>query len=367
MNRVLRAVLVTLLWVVVAAYIFYAATLARTHRNGLRVSEVRVGLLDSTAQGSLVGEREVRERLQRLGLRLVNRPVDSIRLQAIEEALLRNGFVSEVRAYMTEEGVLQIDLSQRRPLLRLLSGGMNSYVTREGYIFTTPPRSSLYLPVLTGDYRPPVEATFNGSLREEVDRQIAIMDSLILHLEREKYPHYRAERQNDSRLDSVRRLRIKRRGFLINRETDEEFDLRVKQKRAEKAALRRHFRYIGRQIQSRIDRLTDEQERLQREQKKLEKYYEDFVKLLTFVEHIEQDAFWRSEVVEICATRTAGGALDLSFIPRSGRFTIRFGRLEEVEYKLDKLEKFYRKGLPTLGWERYREIDVRFSDRVVCR
>ena len=223
------------------------------------------------------------------------------------------------------------------------------------------------LPVLTGDYRPPVEATFNGSLREEVDRQIAVMDSLILHLEREKYPHYRAERQNDSRLDSVRRLRIKRRGFLINRETDEEFDLRVKQKRAEKAALRRHFRYIGRQIQSRIDRLTDEQERLQREQKKLEKYYEDFVKLLTFVEHIEQDAFWRSEVVEICATRTAGGALDLSFIPRSGRFTIRFGRLEEVEYKLDKLEKFYRKGLPTLGWERYREIDVRFSDRVVCR
>lgn len=367
MQRILRIVLICLLWAVVAAYLFYAASTSRSARQNRRVHEVRIGVLDSTEQGSLIGESEVRERLRRSGLRVEGQPLDSVRLQAIEAALLRNGFVEEVRAYLTEEGVLQIDLSQRRPMLRLLSGGMNSYTTREGYIFTTPPRSSRYLPVLTGDYRPPVEVGFNGSLREEVDRQIAVLDSMIIALEREKYPHYRAERQNDQRLDSVRRLRIKRRGFLINRETDEEFDLRVKAKRAEKAALRRHFRYIGRQIQGRIDRLSDRQEALKSEQKKLEKYYEDFAKLLTFVEHIEKDAFWRSELVEIVATRTPGGALELSFIPRSGRFVIRFGRLEEIDYKLEKLERFYEKGLPSLGWNRYREVDVRFSDRVVCR
>lgn len=367
MQKLLRIVLICLLWAVVAAYVFYAATRSRTARTMRKVQEIRIEVMDSTSQGSLVEAREVREQLRRSGIKLTNRPLDSVDLQRIETILTRNGFVADVRAYLREEGVLCIALNQRRPMLRLLSGGMNGYATREGYIFSTPPRSSLYVPVLTGDYRPPVEVGFNGLLREEVDRRLAAMDSLIVVLEREKYPHYLAEKQNNRRLDSVRRYRLKRRGFLINRETDEEFDKRVEEARAQKAAARRHLRYIGRQIQGRIDRLSDRQEMLRGEQKKLEKYYEDFMKLLTFVEHIENDAFWRSEIVEIEAVRTSGGALELSFIPRSGRFTIRFGRLEEVEYKLDKLSHFYRKGLPTLGWDRYREVDVRFSDRVVCR
>ncbi len=367
MQRILRIVLVALLWLLVAAYIFYAATLSRRARGTQQVREIRIEVLDSTSGGSLIGRREVSERLRRSGLKLTDRPIDSVALHAIEETLRRNGFVDEVRAYMREEGVLCIEVSERRPMLRLLSGGMNSYATREGYIFTTPPRSSLYVPVLTGDYRPPVAVDFNGSLREEVDRRQEQLDSVIVALERAKYPHYRAERENDRRIDSVRRYRIKRRGFLINRETEEEFDRRVEQTRKEKVAARRHLRYVGRQIQARIDKLGEEQEALRREQKKLEKYYEDFMKLLTFVEHIEQDAFWRSELVEILATRTPGGALELSFIPRSGRFTIRFGRLEEIEYKFEKLDRFYRKGLPALGWDRYREVDLRFSDRVVCR
>ncbi|MBR5820778.1 MAG: hypothetical protein IKY68_05955 [Alistipes sp.] len=368
MQRILRILVIGLLWLAVAAYLIYAATQSRASHSARCVQQVRIGVLDSTAQGSLVGESEVRERLSRNGLKVEGMPLDSVPLQRIEESLLRNGFVERVRVYLTEEGVLQIDLSQRRPMLRLLSGEMDSYVTREGYIFTTPPRSSLYLPVMTGDYRPPIKRDFNGSLREEVDRQQAQLDSMIKVLEREKYPHYLAERQNDRRLDSVRRYRIKRHGFLcFNFESEEEFDERVKQTRAKKASARRHLRYVGRQIQGRIDRLSERQEALRDEQKKLEKYYEDFMKLLTFVEEIEKDAFWRSELVEICATRTSEGVLDLSFIPRSGSFVIRFGRLEEEAYKLEKLERFYRKGLPALGWERYREVDLRFSDRVVCR
>lgn len=366
MQRILRIVLVCLLWALVVAYVLFAATRSRLSRATRQIREIRIEVLDSTSQGSLVRAREVHEQLRRSGVMMQNRQVDSVDLQKIETTLSHNGFVAEVRAFTREEGVLSIELSQRRPMLRLLSGGMNGYATRDGYIFSTPPRSSLYVPVLTGDYRPPVEVGFNGLLRDEVDRCKEQMDSMIRVLEREKYPHYLAERQNNRRLDSVRRYRIKRR-VLFNRETEEEFDLHVEQVRAQKAVARRHLRYIGRQIQGRIERLDDRQELLRQEQKKLEKYYEDFMKLLTFVEHIENDAFWRSEVVEIVATRTPGGALELSFIPRSGRFTIRFGRLEEVEYKLQKLDQFYRKGLPILGWDRYREVDVRYSDRVICR
>ena len=120
-------------------------------------------------------------------------------------------------------------------------------------------------------------------------------------------------------------------------------------------------------IQQQIERLGEQQEAERRKQKKLEKSYEDFMKLLTFVETVEEDAFWGSEVVQIAAYTTSSGALEVELVPRSGRFTIRFGRLERVEEKFDKLVAFYRNGLENIGWEEYRTISVKYKGQVVCR
>ena len=38
--------------------------------------------------------------------------------------------------------------------MRLLIDGYNSYVTEEGYLFAVPRASSVYVPVITGTYRP---------------------------------------------------------------------------------------------------------------------------------------------------------------------------------------------------------------------
>ena len=113
--------------------------------------------------------------------------------------------------------------------------------------------------------------------------------------------------------------------------------------------------------------IAAQQESERRKQKNLEKSYEDFMKLLTFVETVEGDEFWRSEVVQITARTTPSGALEVDLTPRSGRYTILFGRLEEVDRKFDKLLRFYRNGLSTLGWETYRTIDVRYGNQVVCK
>lgn len=150
-------------------------------------------------------------------------------------------------------------------------------------------------------------------------------------------------------------------------ETEEEFEERVEELRAIKAGLRRKYRYEGRRIEAQIEQIGHEQELLRDKQKKLEKKYEDFLKLLTFVEQVEEDAFWRSEVVQIIAETTQSGALELTLIPRSGPFRVRFGRIEEVDAKFDKLLRFYDRGLTAVGWDRYREIDIRYADRVVCR
>ena len=82
------------------------------------------------------------------------------------------------------------------------SDGVDSYVTPEGYVFAAPRASSLYVPVVTGAYRPPFPASFVGSVRGHIDLERAKIDKRIAELEREKYPFFRRELQNDRNISA---------------------------------------------------------------------------------------------------------------------------------------------------------------------
>lgn len=365
MQRLLRYVLLSLLWGGVAAYVCYAASLARRARSEAVVQRLEVIVADSSAHGSLVRSDEVRGWIARSGLKTVGAPCDSINLTAIEQLIASNGFVGSAEAGIGGEGVLRVVIMQRRPIVRLRLEGMDRYATNEGYLFEPPRRSARYVPVVSGSYRPPVPSRYSGSVREHIDHEQWKIDTTIHFLERSKLPHYAAERKTNLKLREVRRMRVSRRWWKF--ESEESFEERIIAKREEKALLRRKYRYELRCLAAEIDRIDLRQEQLRAEQKKLEKKYEDFTKLLTFVEQLEADDFWGSEVVEIIAHTAPSGALEVQLVPRSGLFTIAFGRLERIEEKLTKLDRFYRDGFPAVGWERYRVVDVRFSNQVVCR
>jgi hypothetical protein len=133
---------------------------------------------------------------------------------------------------------------------------------------------------------------------------------------------------------ALRRMRIKRQWWRL--EGSREFDARVDALREKKAGLRRTYRYRAGVIREEIERIAGLQEAERRKQKKLEKSYEDFMKLLTFVETVEDDDFWRSEVVQITAKTTPSGALEVELTPRSGRFAVLFGQLEALVQKRGK-------------------------------
>jgi len=361
----LKYSLLTLLWAAVAAYIVYAAAEARRRRAGRKIQRIEIGIVDSTTRGYLVSAPRVREWIARSGIATIGTTVDKVDLTGIERLIARNGFVERTDAYATYEGTLRIDIDPYRPVVRLLIDGFDAYVTSEGVVFAAPRASSLYVPVVTGTYRPPFPADYAGTVRDCVDAHLREIDERIAALEREKYPFYRRELQNDRNLAALRRMRIKRDWWRAERA--EAFEKRVEALREHKAALRRRYRYEARLIEEGIDRIAARQEEERRRQKKLEKSYEDFMKLLNFVQTVEKDDFWRSEVVQIIARTAPSGALEVDLVPRSGNYTIRFGRLEDTERKFGKLLRFYRSGLAHLGWGKYRIIDIRYNDQVVCK
>ncbi|MCM1150880.1 MAG: hypothetical protein NC209_07730 [Alistipes sp.] len=363
MKRSLRYGSLLLLWGAIGGYLLLAGFETRRARRARTVSQLEIEVLDSTSRGCLVSAARAREWIARSGIPTIGTAVDRIDLVGIEQLIARNGFVREAVAYVDYSGTLHVEISQREPLLRLLTDGRDCYATAGGYVFAAPKASSLYVPVVTGSYRLPFPQDYAGDVRAYVDARIAEIEERIAALEKEKYPFYRQEIENDRRIGELLRRRIKQGWF----ESAVAFERRVADLRREKAVLRRTYRYEARKIQQEIDRLGRRQEAEREEQKKLEKSYEDFAKLLTFVEYVENDPFWRSEVVQIVACATPGGTLEVDLVPRSGRHTIRFGRIGEVGEKFDRLMRFYRGGFSRLGWDAYRTIDIRYNDQVVCR
>ena len=365
MRPAVKYLLLTLLWGALGLYVVWMARAVRTDRTGRKVAGLRIEIADSTSQGQLVSSAEVHRWLRNARIETVGSTVETIDLAAIEALVARNGFVDDVAAYLTRNGVLHIDIQQRKPLLRLLTDGTNAYVTDQGFVFAAPQASSLYVPVVTGPYRPPFPSDHAGDIREHTDRERARIDSEIEQLEAEKLPVYRAERADARAYKEVSKKRAPWWAKYLESEAD--YEARLQRIRDEKTQERRAYRYRSRMRRQQLDQIAARQAAKRDQQKKLEKSYEDFMKLLTFVKLIEKDDFWSAEVVQIVVRTAPSGSLEVELIPRSGRHLIRFGRLERMPEKLDKLLRFYRKGLSQIGWGTYRVLDIRYADQVVCR
>lgn len=350
------------IWCCVTVYVVWALRLAHNRVSTATVDRIEVEIVDSSADRRLVTGRMVREWISRSGIEVAGRPVDEIDLQGIERAVSANGFVGDVSAYTSLQGVLHIEVSQRTPLFRFLGDGYDRYVTDDGFVFGTPASSAIYVPVVTGSYRPQFPPDYEGSLEEycqsleneiraEIkrlrDRRSEIMSGMSVFYE-----------------DISRWKKVKTAHKITDSKVKSEWkDMKAEEKRREIArnedSLRRR--------RARIEELNGRMALCRESIKKTREKYEDFIKLLNFVGELEDDGFWQSEIVQIVASRSSSGILELRLIPRSGSFEIEFGEIADVDAKLRKLMQFYRDGLRNMGWGEFSEISVAYRGQVVCR
>ncbi|MCD8185756.1 MAG: hypothetical protein LUD68_04650 [Rikenellaceae bacterium] len=97
------------------------------------------------------------------------------------------------------------------------------------------------------------------------------------------------------------------------------------------------------------------------EKKSLENY-KFLQNLINFVKFVERDPFWNAQIVQIHVL--PGNEVEL--IPRLGRGMILLGDFAGYRKKLDKLYKFYQRGLAYEGWNKYACINLKYEDQVVC-
>ena len=72
---------------------------------------------------------------------------------------------------------------------------------------------------------------------------------------------------------------------------------------------------------------------------------------------------WGNQVEQL--NILADGSIEM--IPRVGDHIVYLGNPSNLERKLDRLEKFYKYGLPEAGWNKYSYISVEFDNQIICK
>ena len=275
MKRPLVITLNVLSWTAILVYLLLSSRYTRERKQQRPCREVRVVVLDSAERG-FITPAMVRGWFASEKIPLVGRELSSINTLELERFVRRRGYVRSARVYASIDGVLTIEIAQRKPVMRFKTDdGNNFYVTDDGYVLPQQRQFSSYVPIVTGRFELPFPRDYVGPL-----------DSLAGSSE-----------------------------------------------------------------------------------KKVGKNYLFLAKLINFVKFVGYDDFWNAFIVQIRVNGADPQTEDepqVEIVPRAGDQVIALGGIDAYEQKLDKLMSFYRKAVLYEGWDRYRYVNLKYKDQIVC-
>ena len=77
---------------------------------------------------------------------------------------------------------------------------------------------------------------------------------------------------------------------------------------------------------------------------------------------LQKHPLWEAQIQQINVTPTH----ELELVPRVGEHIIFLGKPGNYKQKFERLEKFYRKALNQIGWNKYSRISLEFENQIIC-
>lgn len=90
--------------------------------------------------------------------------------------------------------------------------------------------------------------------------------------------------------------------------------------------------------------------------------FDTYKNLLLLSKAIRKDKFLKSMIDQIYITPDQ----ECELIPKIGKHVVLFGDFNNMDEKLIKLKAFYEGCLPASGWNKYKTINLKFKDQIVC-
>ncbi len=259
MKKAVKYILYSVLATVILGCIVAAYIAGQQARRPIVCKGIRIEVLDSTVN-SFVTVSDVRHYLDRSCGKLIGQPIDSIDLTKVEMVVDSRSAVLKSQAYVTRDSMLNITVTQRKPVVRFQKKDGGFYADAEGYIF-------------------PLQSSYAS--------HVQIIDGAIPLAANSGY----------------------------------------------KGGIENHDERVW------------------------------FKKIMNVVNYMEGSKVWKGKIVQIHVLENG----ELILVPREGNEKFLFGQPGSVEEKFSKMERYYTTIIPEKGSNKYKTVDVRFDNQIVCK
>lgn len=128
-----------------------------------------IAVVDSL-ENSFVSSKDIRGFLDKEYGGYLGVPVDSIDLTEIERIIDARSAVRKTQAYVTKDGTLHIDVTQRRPVIRFQKSDGGFYADAEGYIFPLQKNYASHVQVIDGLIPLAADSGFKGEIKDKKEQ-----------------------------------------------------------------------------------------------------------------------------------------------------------------------------------------------------
>ena len=88
----------------------------------------------------------------------------------------------------------------------------------------------------------------------------------------------------------------------------------------------------------------------------------DLKSILKVSRFVCKNSLWNSQITQVYINNQK----EIELIPRVGNHTIILGDVDRLDEKFENLKLFYSQGVKQTGWRKYKEINLKYKNQIVC-
>lgn len=141
--------------ILLISYLSVLSGFINIRENQVRIQSLQIHIKDSTDY-QFIDKEDLKNMLAHNDFQLIGKPVKDVGLEKIEGQLKKHQIIKEAEVYITEPGILHLDIIQKKPFIRIINQtGQGYYLDREGSIIPLSASFSPFVMVASGAINEP--------------------------------------------------------------------------------------------------------------------------------------------------------------------------------------------------------------------
>ena len=186
MNRTLKYILLGLCGGLLLICIVCSFIAGKHVRKALKCERLEVIISDSLENG-FVSKADIKTYLDKGLVHYIGQPLDSLDLVKMENVIDSRSAVLKSHAYVTKDGTLHINVTQRKPVVRFQKKDGGFYADAEGYIFPLQNSYASHVQIVDGNIPLAANSGYKGEISDPKEKEwFSNVMALINYMENSK-------------------------------------------------------------------------------------------------------------------------------------------------------------------------------------